>query len=356
MGDLKSFAASYMPGLKHATKTAIAAAASLYLAKFMKMPEGYWAAITAIIVMQSNVGATLTASWTRLVGTAIGAVVAGVFVQFFGTSTLHFGIAVLLVVLICDLAGLADAYRLAGVTVAIVMLINRLAPAWAIAGERFLQVGLGIVVGILTSVLVWPSRARESLRAGLAEALSAMGALFQSVIECNHAGDSRPIEEIRSHVKEILRRSDDLHVQAAHEGTAYADREVVAVLMDRAGRLLETVDSLLSSGRGCFEGSYYLDFKPEIDRLGGEISEAFKQLARSVAEWRFHATWPDFTEMLSKLENKVSELRASGASTKYPLEEVLRFYSFLFTLKNLANELDHLHAASSRIAGTGSPD
>ena len=56
MGDLKSFAASYMPGLKHAIKTAIAAAASLYLAKFMKMPEGYWAAITAIIVMQSNVG------------------------------------------------------------------------------------------------------------------------------------------------------------------------------------------------------------------------------------------------------------------------------------------------------------
>ncbi len=351
MRNLKSLAASYIPGLKHATKTAIAAAASLYLARFIKMPEGYWAAITAIIVMQSNVGATLYASWTRLVGTAIGAVVAGVFVQFFGTSTLHFGIAVLLVVLICDLAGLADAYRLAGVTVAIVMLINRLAPTWVIAGERFLQVGLGIVVGIATSVLVWPSRARESLRAGLAEALSAMEALFQSAIDCNHAGDARSIEEIRSQVKGILRRSEDLHAQAAHESDANANRELIAVLMDHAGRLLETIDSLETSGRSCFEGTYHLNFKAEIDQLEAEISEALKQLARSAKEWRFDAPWPDFSEALSRLESKVSEMRASGASARHPLEEVLRLYSFLFTLKNLASELDHAHAASTRIAG-----
>ena len=37
--------------LKHAAKTGLAAALSFYLARFLRLPESYWAAISAIIVM-----------------------------------------------------------------------------------------------------------------------------------------------------------------------------------------------------------------------------------------------------------------------------------------------------------------
>jgi uncharacterized membrane protein YgaE (UPF0421/DUF939 family) len=56
---------------------------SLYLAQFLKLPESYWAAITAIIVMYSDVSRTLKASAYRLVGTAIGVTIGGAFAALF---------------------------------------------------------------------------------------------------------------------------------------------------------------------------------------------------------------------------------------------------------------------------------
>jgi len=58
----------------HVVRTTIAAVASLLIARLFKLPEAYWAAITTLVVMQSSLGAALTISWQRFVGSAIGAV------------------------------------------------------------------------------------------------------------------------------------------------------------------------------------------------------------------------------------------------------------------------------------------
>lgn len=69
--------------LKHGAKTGLAAALAYYLAHFLRLPESYWAAISAIIVMYSDVSRTMIASGQRLVGTAIGVCVGGVFAALF---------------------------------------------------------------------------------------------------------------------------------------------------------------------------------------------------------------------------------------------------------------------------------
>src|SRR5580658_2767022 len=109
---------------KQAIKTAIAGVIALYITNLFHLPEGYWAAISALIVMQSNVGATLSASRTRLAGTAIGAVVGGLFVALWGSNTMGFALAVAIAFVVCDLLHLAESQRLATVTVAIIMLIR----------------------------------------------------------------------------------------------------------------------------------------------------------------------------------------------------------------------------------------
>jgi uncharacterized membrane protein YgaE (UPF0421/DUF939 family) len=144
--------------LKDAAKTAIAAVLAYYLAHFLKLPESYWASITAIIVMYSDLSKTLNASVQRLIGTAIGVTIGGAFAVLFGQSLLAFGIAVALTVLICALLGFEDAARLAGVAVAIVMLTGHPGRPWVAAIHRFLEVSFGIVVGVAVSALIWPSR------------------------------------------------------------------------------------------------------------------------------------------------------------------------------------------------------
>ena len=61
--------------LIHAAKTALAAALCWWIAMLFGLHDGYWGAISAIIVLQSNFGATISASRDRILGTLIGALV-----------------------------------------------------------------------------------------------------------------------------------------------------------------------------------------------------------------------------------------------------------------------------------------
>ena len=65
--------------LSHAARTALAAVASLIVARLCRMPEAYWAPITTIIVMQSTLGAAWDASKQRLIGTALGAAAGAIY-------------------------------------------------------------------------------------------------------------------------------------------------------------------------------------------------------------------------------------------------------------------------------------
>ena len=144
--------------LKHAAKTGLAAVLAFYLARFLGLPESYWAAISAIIVMYSDVSKTVQASGYRLVGTAIGVTIGGIFAALFGQQLWAFGVAVTLTVLVCALLNFADAARLAGVAVAIVMLTEHPARPWIAPLHRFLEVSFGIVIAVLVSAFIWPSR------------------------------------------------------------------------------------------------------------------------------------------------------------------------------------------------------
>jgi uncharacterized membrane protein YgaE (UPF0421/DUF939 family) len=148
--------------LKHAAKTGLAAVLAYYLAHFIRLPESYWAAISAIIVMYSDVSRTINASGQRLVGTAIGVSIGGLFVALFGEKLWAFGIAVTMTVFVCSLLGLADAARLAGVAVAIVMLIGHPVHPWIAPLHRFLEVSFGIVIAVLVSALIWPTRVAQN--------------------------------------------------------------------------------------------------------------------------------------------------------------------------------------------------
>ncbi len=139
---------------QQAMRTAIAAGLAAWLTHALHMPGGYWAAISAIIVMQSEVGATLTASKDRLVGTALGAI-AGWITALYGHPSLWiFAFAVLVVMVLCTALKFQNAGRLGGVTVAVIVLIPHTGPVWKIAVERFLEVSFGIAISLAVAT-VW---------------------------------------------------------------------------------------------------------------------------------------------------------------------------------------------------------
>jgi uncharacterized membrane protein YgaE (UPF0421/DUF939 family) len=217
--------------LRHAVKTGVAAVACLYVTNLFRLPQGYWAAISAMIVLQSSVGATVNASLNRFAGTAIGAVLGGLFVTLWGSNIWAFGAAATITVWTCASLGLKDSYRLASATAAIVMVTSSAGSPWAEALRRFLEIALGILVALLITLLMWPSRARDDLRGAMAETLRGLEALYQAVVQRYCGGATPLLDELTCQINEAFRRYDDLLKQAAYEpGVAELGHEGLAAV------------------------------------------------------------------------------------------------------------------------------
>lgn len=149
--------------LVHSARTAVAAVASLLTARLFKLPESYWAPITTLVITQSSLGAALGVSWRRFLGTLLGAALGAVLASYFGHRVLAFGVGIFFLgLLTAALRSDRTAYRFAGVTLVIVLLVPRSGPSWHIALHRFAEVCIGIAVALLLAVL-WPEKEDSSL-------------------------------------------------------------------------------------------------------------------------------------------------------------------------------------------------
>jgi uncharacterized membrane protein YgaE (UPF0421/DUF939 family) len=139
-------------------RTTIAALFALLAAHVVGLREVHWAAISAIIVVQSDFGASLLVSWQRLAGTALGALVGAMLAEWVGRNAIVFGIGVLAVgVLSAALRLDRPANRFGAIAFTIVLLLAHAEPAWIVALHRFIEVSTGIVAGLILSA-VWPEQ------------------------------------------------------------------------------------------------------------------------------------------------------------------------------------------------------
>jgi uncharacterized membrane protein YccC len=144
------------PVLVHSVRTAVTAVVSVLVARLFRLPEAYWAPVTTLVITQSSLGAALTVSGQRFIGNVLGAAVGAIVASYFGPSLLVFGISIFILgVLSYVVHSQRSAYRFAGVTLAIVLLVPRTGPAWRVALHRFTEVSIGIGVALVLAVL-WP--------------------------------------------------------------------------------------------------------------------------------------------------------------------------------------------------------
>jgi uncharacterized membrane protein YgaE (UPF0421/DUF939 family) len=134
-------------------KTAVAAWLSYVSAQAVGLHEGYWAAISAVVVLQSDLPSTRISGRDRFVGTAIGGVIGWAGASLWHEHPSIYAVSVGLAVLVCALFRVGTAGRLAAVTVSIIILIPHPPPLWKIALLRFSEVSWGIVVALFVAYL-----------------------------------------------------------------------------------------------------------------------------------------------------------------------------------------------------------
>jgi uncharacterized membrane protein YccC len=144
-----------------AFKTSLAAVLCLWLGNLFGLTHSYWAAVSAIVVMGSDSGVTWASCRDRLIGTGIGALLGWGTSYVWHGHYLLYGLAVLICLLVCSTLEFEKAGRLAGVALTIIVLIKIDGGPGSAALARFLEVGLGIVVALAVTHLVFPAHSPE---------------------------------------------------------------------------------------------------------------------------------------------------------------------------------------------------
>lgn len=141
--------------LTHSARVTVAAVVSMLLARALKLPEFYWAPISAVVIILSTIDPKVLA-WQRFIGTALGAVVAALIASFLRPGWIVYGVGLFMCGILSALLRIGTAYRFAGITLSIVLLVPHVRSPWIVAIDRFVEVSLGIAVALLVAVL-WPA-------------------------------------------------------------------------------------------------------------------------------------------------------------------------------------------------------
>jgi uncharacterized membrane protein YccC len=342
-----------------ALKTALAAGLCYWLARLAGLQDGYWGSISAIIVLQSNVGSTVNASRDRLIGTLIGAAFGAVF-SLLGEGLWVYLLAVVAAMVTCSLLGLKNSSRLAAVTVTILMLVHRTGSGfwanWTLPLHRVIEVLLGIVVALGISALVLPSRARQRLRDGLAQEFLLLGALFDAVMAVYRGKPVKNLAQLWKDVDAAAEANGQLLGAARNEpSSGSASLEGLSLLHRFGQELADGLRALALASKSLAdqgsEGDYASHLEPELGKLAEDIHRGFQYVGECIHRWKFDVA-PEGLSLegdIAALEARMAAIRPKGL--EFPQEEIFRVYAVQLHLKQLARLLKASRVESSQVEG-----
>jgi uncharacterized membrane protein YccC len=338
--------------LIHGAKTALAAALCWWIATRFGLHDGYWGAISAIIVLQSNFGATITASRDRILGTVIGAAL-GFSFSLMGALPWNYILAVFAAIVICGLLGFRSSSRLACVTITIVMLVQS-SSLKNLALIRVGQVVLGIVVAVAVSTLVFPDRARLRLRDGLAQEFLLLGVFFEAILEGMRSPSFGNVAPAREAALAALRANNQLLEASRNEPSGGPGwREGLATLVQFGHSLFDTLVALELAVADSHNDAYTEQLEPVLGKLVADIGTGFHYVARCIHKWQFHVlpAGLHLENDVARLEERMNSLRPKGIA--FSQAEILRAYALQLHLKQIARLLRASRVETSEVVGEG---
>jgi uncharacterized membrane protein YccC len=160
MGPLRANLDWKSPALRHALRTAVTAAFPLAFTMFWFTPYDHWLTITVVATMQPYFSLTYTRAIERIVGTALGGVIAAA-VGLACTSPIAIAAAMfVLSILAFAIRAVSLGLFMMALTPLIVLLVETGAPAtgeWLIAFARAAFTAIGGLVAVVANFLLWPS-------------------------------------------------------------------------------------------------------------------------------------------------------------------------------------------------------
>jgi uncharacterized membrane protein YccC len=164
--------------LRHALRTAVACVLPLAYTMFWFNPYDHWFTITVVATMQPYFSLTYTRALERIIGTAVGGIIAAA-VGLVCTTPISIAAAMfLLSVAAFTVRAVSFGLFMLALTPLVVLLVETGDPhtgEWVIAAARAALTTLGGLVAVGANFLLWPSREPDLLAAEVSKAVAAHG-------------------------------------------------------------------------------------------------------------------------------------------------------------------------------------
>jgi uncharacterized membrane protein YccC len=327
------------------------------LAEAFSLAQGYWAVLTAVIVVQASLGGSLQAVIDRLVGTLGGAA----FGAAIALLVPHAGTPMTAVALILALAPLAlfaaiyPGFRMAPVTAVIVLLGSSSAQAGPLeaAEARVIEIGLGCIVGLGASLLVFPARAHGLLAQAAGRVLDLLADLLTAVVAAaTGSGERSAIQPLSDRLRDTLTRLEAVGKEAERERRSrLSDEPDPEPLMRTLRRLRSDLVIIARAAAEPFPAPVRTPLAAPLARVAEGVGEFFRRIGAALIA---RSEPPALGDVLAALDNyaaALAELRRAGITRDLPGEEAGRIFAFGFALEQLRSDLVDLLNRAREFAG-----
>lgn len=331
---------SLSTNLIHGFKTALAAVLAYYITTILSLDFGYWAVISAVIVMQVYVADSVEMCFYRLSGTIIGAAL-GVVVLLIVPKTAFFtGTALFVTVGICSfLTRFNTRYRMAGITVVIVVMTGLSVQGVFIFGlYRVLEICIGILCAFLVSVLVLPKRKVDMLRAALEKQAKACAEqcliLVDAFVSRQQTVEESPVAEL---VKDVWGNHELLQKASRNESLIYSKKfnEKFPLKVSVISRSIEHLRNMVRALNALDDDGYDIIMSGELKKLAETSGRALVLFIKN----EYSIVGDDLEKTISELDHRLAGIRKEGLVRRFDSRKLVQVFSFYSSLLYFADDI-----------------
>jgi len=348
-----SFWSRESPSIKQGIKTGLAGTITYAIYAGFNLPQGYWAVFAALVVTQANVGASWKAALYRTIGSTSGALAAALLIPILGKGPV--GVLIVLFLLASFfgyLTALHPSFSAAGFTAALILVFGGTGEPWRFAWMRVLYTIMGAVIAFAVGALIWPVRAREGLHQKIANILDGAGAVYQAVTAAVLQGVNNE-QQIRQLDRQLhdLRRGITQQMDEARAELTFArftfshfNQSAYQALVDQADQVRRRLTAMGEDSSLYAQVQLQPDLVPSLPALVEKTTRGFSIVAESVRTGNKRLDPKELDAAVRDLEADLTKLRERRITSPFALDRMLPFWSFVFNLREVAQDVRRLES------------
>lgn len=346
--------------MKLALRVTIAGTLAFAITKAFNLPQGYWAAITAVVITQASVGGSLKAAIERFLGTLAGAVYGGLIAAIVPHhSSLGVGFAMVAGLFpLALLAAVKPSFRVAPVT-GLIMLLPPAGQAigpLAAAVDRVAEITLGNIVGVVVSLFVLPARAHTLMTEAAAKVVSLNADLIDlHVGEITAEPNGRsPLQTVHAQIRAALKKAEAAADEASRERKSHlTDAADPEPLIRTLYRVRHDLVMIGRASTNPLPAGVLEQLGPSLKTLRDETRMLLLGIAQSL---RTRSPPPDpagFETALHRFVSETEALRTQALSHDLPYGSFGQVFALGFAFEQFRKNVEDLLARAGELARKG---